>query len=152
MEEYQNGDERRITVRLLAYWERRRAGRLMPLESEISPADIADLWGNCFIVHTKDIAKSDFHYSYLGKELRDLYEMGQHEGEEALYSFPDIRSISKEYKKVIEGVKPLVSENVLTTPNGDSFKYRFVLLPLGKGNNVEAIFGGMRFLRIVSYK
>ena len=38
--------ERRIPLRLLAYWEKLRQGRPMPVERDVVPDDIRDLWTN----------------------------------------------------------------------------------------------------------
>ncbi|MDX2073528.1 MAG: PAS domain-containing protein [Alphaproteobacteria bacterium] len=143
-------EERRITLRLLSYWEKRRGTRGMPSEAEMSPADIADLWPYCFIAHVKDIGKEGYHFSYLGKAIEDVYREGMEQMEDSL--FPDMDSLANGYKQVISTRKPLVSEGEITNPHGDHFKFRQVLLPLGDGGAVQAVFGGMRFLRIVTYR
>ena len=151
MTETLTGEERRITIRLLSYWERQRGARLMPSEKDISAADIADLWANCFIARVKEGGGPDYRFSYLGSAIRDLYEEGMDPAETRNHNFPDINAVAAEYAKVIESGKPLVTEGEMTNPHGDVFKYRQVLLPLGTGTKVEGIFGGMRFLRVVSY-
>lgn len=145
-------EERRITLRLLAYWEKRRGARPMPTEVEIDPADIADLWENCFLAHTRDIGKEGYHFTYLGKAIEDVYREGLTDADERSTVFPDMDILAKGYRHVIDKVAPLVQEGEITNPHGDVFKYRQVLLPLGNGRKVDAVFGGMRFLRVVTYK
>jgi hypothetical protein len=144
-------EERRITLRLLSYWEKKRAGRKMPSEDDFDPADIADLWENCFMAHTKDLGKSGYNFTYLGKAIEDLYHEGLAFDDAEAHSFPDINVLAKGYKDVIAKGEPLVTEGEITTPHGDVFKFRQALLPLGEGSQVKAVFGGMRFLRIVNY-
>lgn len=148
--QFTSPEERRITLRLLAYWEKKRAGRPMPTEVDMDPADIADLWENCFLAHTRDIGKPGYNFTYLGKAIEDVYHEGLESGGEPL--FPNMDELADGYKQVIATRQPLVVESELTNPHGDHFKYRQVLLPLGESGRVEAIFGGMRFLRIVSYR
>lgn len=144
-------EERRITLRLLAYWEKKRNGRPMPLESDMDPADIADLWEYCFMAHTKDIGKAGYHFAYLGKAIHDVYRSGLSPSDEENV-FPNMDILAKGYNHVIEKKTPLVDEGEITNPHGDVFKYRQVLLPLGDNGTVKAVFGGMRFLRIVTYQ
>jgi len=141
-------EERRLTLRLLAYWEKRRNGRKMATEADIDPADIADLWESCFMAHTKDIGKQGYNFTYLGRAIQDMYEEGS---ETDARVFPTMDILAKGYHDVIIKGEPLVVEGELTNPHGDMFKFRQVLLPLGEGNVVHAVFGGMRFLRITNY-
>jgi hypothetical protein len=142
--------ERRITLRLLAYWEKRRGARRMPMEADIDPADIADLWESCFLAHTRDIGKPGYRFTYLGKTIADIYHEGLETGAENV--FPNIDELANGYKQVLASAEPLIVEGEITTPHGDVFKYRQALLPLGEGRRVDAIFGGTRFLRVVAYK
>lgn len=144
-------EERRITLRLLSYWEKKRAGRKMPSETDIDPADIADLWENCFMAHTKDIGKAGYNFTYLGKAIEDLYHEGLSADDAEAHAAPELSVIAKGYQQVISSGEPLVNEGEITTPHGDVFKFRQALLPLGDGAQVKAVFGGMRFLRIVTY-
>jgi len=145
-------EERRITLRLLSYWEKKRNGRKMASEADIDPADIADLWEYCFMAHTKDIGKQGYNFTYLGKAIEEVYQEGMSASDDAGHLFPDMDILAKGHQQVVATAQPLVSEGELTNPHGDVFKFRQVLLPLGSGNQVEAVFGGMRFLRIVTYK
>lgn len=144
-----SAEERRITLRLLSYWERRRAGRPMPGENEMDAADIADLWEYCFMAQTKDIQAGNMRFSYLGHGIKEVFQEALADSDGT--SYPDMEALSTAYEKVIRSAAPLVTESEFTTPGGDIFKYRQVLLPLGQGNEVRAVFGGMRFLRIVAY-
>lgn len=144
-------EERRITLRLLAYWEKKRGNRAMPGENDMDPADIADLWEYCFMAHTRDIGKKDYNFTYLGKAIEEVYQEGLNTAEEDSHILPALEELANGYKEVIARRHPLVTEGELTNPHGDVFKYRQVLLPLGDGREVKAVFGGMRFLRVVNY-
>ena len=148
---FSSPEERRITLRLLSYWEKRRKGRPMPAEADMDRADIADLWEYCFMAHTREIGKAGYQFTYLGKAIENIYREGLEHAEGNAAIFPDMDSLAKGYRQVIANRQPLVSDGEITNMHGDMFKFRQVLLPLGENGTVQAIFGGMRFLKIVAY-
>ncbi|MDE3015758.1 MAG: PAS domain-containing protein [Pseudomonadota bacterium] len=137
--------ERRITLRLLAYWEKMRGDRAMPTEDDINSAEIRDLWGSCFLVRVSDLDRRDYNYTYLGQEIMEAYRSGLASGDPANMISPNARKLSTGYNKVIITGKPVLEEGEFRNLNNDVVKYRQCLLPLGKGNEVSAVFGGMRF-------
>lgn len=138
--------ERRITLRLLAYWERIRRDRQMPTEEDINPEDIRDLWDNCFLVHTADLGKPDYNYTYMGEALNEAYCFGLSESDkEFLPVSPHADHLTAHYSKVIESCKPIVDEGEFRNLHNHKVLYRQCLLPLGENGKVVAIFGGMRF-------
>lgn len=137
--------ERRITLRLIAYWERLRKQNAMPVEADIDPSDLHDLWGYCFLIHVKDLDKPDYNYTYLGKEIQRAYQ-GDLAGDDAgAIASPNAGKLADSYAKVIETCAPLLDEGEFVNLHNEVVKYRQCLLPLGEGNKVDAIFGGMRF-------
>jgi hypothetical protein len=137
--------ERRITIRLLAYWEKLRGLRPMPTEEDIDPDYLNDLWDYCFLVHVKDLDKPDYNYTYLGSALQAAYQ-----GELTGDKLPDIATINASkltgnFAKVIEKAAPWQGEGQFINLHNDVVKYRQCLLPLGENGVVDAVFGGMRF-------
>jgi hypothetical protein len=145
-----DGMERRITLRLLAYWERLRVSAAMPAEDDLDPGDIADLWENCFLIHTAKFNKGGYKFSYLGRAIEEVYKPEESPDERNVKG-AEYQMLTEGYEEVLATKKPLVTEGVVTNNHGDSFKYRQVLLPLGRGGQVQAVFGGMRYLRVYSY-
>jgi len=138
--------ERRLTLRLLTYWDDLRGDRPMPRENEIDPEVIADLWDNCFLIQVRDIVKSDYNYTYLGSAIRDAYTGGfAGEREPTPLVSPNASKLEMHYAKVIATCKPVLEEGEFPNLSGDIVKFRQCMLPLGSGNEVESIFGGMRF-------
>lgn len=136
--------ERRTTLRLLSYWERLRGARPMPTEEDIDPDDLHDLWDCCFLLHVKDMDKPDYNYTYLGDDiLNTLREEG--EPEETAFKSQQIKELTKNYHKVVEGRKPLLEEGQFYNSAQTHFKFRQCLLPLGEGDEVLAILGAVRF-------
>jgi len=138
--------ERRITLRLLAYWEKLRRGRTMPAEDDINPDDLKDLWANCFLVHTADLGKPGYNYTYLGDAIAAAWHAGLHADDvEFVPVSPHAAHLTSACAQVIAIPKPLVDEGEFRNLHNQIVRYRQCLLPLGEGDKVQAIFGGMRF-------
>ena len=136
--------ERRVTLRMLSYWERLRGSRAMPTEEDIDPYDLHDLWDCCFLLHVKDMDKPDYNYTYLGDEILQTLQEGT-ENEAENFANPEIRELTKAYPQVVLTKKPVLEEGEFITTAGASVKYRQCLLPLGEGSEVLAILGAVRF-------
>jgi len=137
--------ERRITLRLLAYWEKARAGKEMPSEQDIDPEHIQDLWDHCFLIHIKDLQKEGYYYTYLGDQIKKAYQGGLSEADTGGLISPNATKLADCCAEVRMTRKPLVDEGEFTNAHGDQVKYRQCLLPLGEGGEVQAVFGGMRY-------
>ena len=137
--------ERRITVRLLSYWEKLRRGRAMPTEQDLDPDHIEDLWDHCFLLHSKQLANPDYHYTYFGSEIKKAYQGDLSDVQMAGVLSPNALHITACFQKIIATHKPLVDEGEFRNLKGDVVKYRQCMLPMGDGDQVHAIFGGMRY-------
>lgn len=137
--------ERRITVRLVGYWEKLRGNRVMPAENDIDPEDLADLWDYCFLVQVRDFHKKDYNYTYLGSAIMEAYRGGLSLDDKSCLVDINANKLSFDYAKVIQDRAPTIQEGQFVNAEGNIVKYRQCLLPLGPGGEVDAIFGGMRF-------
>ncbi len=138
--------ERRLTARLLVYWNDLGRGALMPKEDDIDPNILGDLWPKCFLIQTFDIKhRQDMNFTYLGQEIIDAYQDGMmSEGQHVLIS-PQASKLVPSFRQVIEAVTPIVAEGEFLAQSGRMVRYRQCMMPLGEGNEVQAIFGGMSF-------
>src|SRR5689334_9850553 len=105
-----SGMERRITLRLLSYWEKLRKDRPMPSEKDIDPEDVKDLWGNCYLIRIKNLDKQDYHYDYLGQAIVDAYRAGLSENDPDGMISPNPAKLSGNYARVITTCKPVIEE------------------------------------------
>lgn len=140
-----NAMERRLTLQLVAYWEKLRGDRPMPSENDINPEDLAELWDYCFLVQIRDLAKQEFHYTYLGASIVEAYQGALPAGGAGGAVTPEAGRMAESYVRVIQARAPVIEEGEFTGPRGEAVRYRQCMLPLGTGRQVEAIFGGMRF-------
>ena len=139
------GVERRINLRLLAYWEKLRRGRLMPTVEEFNPADLPDLWDSCFIVHAAELSKPDGQYAYVGPSISKAYGNGNFSGSSGNLITLNPHACAAHLLTVIDSGKPLLDEGEFTNASDQLVKYRQCLLPLGQDGKVLAVCGGMHY-------
>ena len=136
--------ERRIPLRLLSYWEKLRKGRPMPPESEVRRDDIRDLWDACFLIHVKDANPSHYSYSYVGPGIVKAYcgDMPENDHEADITPQP---GMIDGYRTVMRTCKPLIESGEFHNRQNQLIKYRQCLLPLGEGEEVQAILGALHY-------
>jgi hypothetical protein len=140
-----NPAERRLTSQLLRYWQAACHGRLMPEESELNPETLHDLWPKCFLIQTFDINRDHYVFTYLGQEIIDAYQDGKMEEGQSVVISPQAHKLALSYQQVMLTGAPVISEGEFLTTHSNMVRYRQILLPIGKGEEVLAIFGGMSF-------
>jgi hypothetical protein len=145
MSETFSGVERRITLRLLSYWERLRKGRDMPALSDVRPEDIGDLWQNCFLIHINNFKKNDYRYTYIGDRIVEAYRGELSKDDGGMLVSPDVLKLAKPLAEVIATRRPVIVEGEMQTALGQPVRYRQCFLPLGSGSRVEGVLGGMRY-------
>lgn len=137
--------ERRLPLRLMAYWERLRGDRLMPSENDINPdGEISDMWDDCFLIHTANIHQEDYNFIYLGKNIKAALTGGIDDADTSSWQSLNVKRMAPDLQQVIERAAPVVHEGEMVNDANQLVKFRQCLLPLGNHNKVLAIFGGMR--------
>lgn len=136
---------KRINEQLMAYWQSMRKGRLMPLESDINPSDLAAIWPDCFLVQSHE---DSFRYDYLGASLIEAYgdDFTGHEICEALL-YPHPESLFRTFHRVYATAAPVMDESEFKNSKGVVIKYRSSVLPLAHASRsgVAFLLGGMRW-------
>lgn len=137
----------RINERLLEYWEELKGDRAFPLESEVRPEDIKEIWDNCFLVAIVPEEEPRFKYSYLGQDIIEAYGA---EGdsravcEELVYPAP--APLTKKFADIEANATVEKEDNEFTNAKGLTVKYRSVMMPLGLADgSVGFILGGMKW-------
>lgn len=131
--------ERRITLRLLAYWEKLRRGRTMPTEAEVTAHDIADLWQDCFILHFD--SESRLRTDYIGPDLLSLLQHHMDRKSPVMLEGKAAQSWLADMQKT---PRPILHEGEMTNAKGRLVRYRQCMLPLGDDDRLTAILGAMR--------
>lgn len=139
--------ERRITQRVLNYWESIRNGRAMPEENDIDPDALDDDWLYCFLLQTRDIEHVEhFNFTYLGEGIARAYKTAQIDPDNPFLIGPNAFYLEPHFIQVVKTKKPFIDENDFISNCGTRILYRQCLLPIGgKNGQVESIFGAMFF-------
>jgi hypothetical protein len=139
--------ERRLSLRLLRYWNEKRGAREMPVENDIDPEELGEDWDFCFLLQSRDVSNiQDYNFTYLGnKILRAYFDKSLDEHNQFMVG-PNAYKLSSQFSKVIEARSPALLAGEFFTIQGQQVLYRQILLPLGgPSGKVEAVFGGMNY-------
>jgi len=135
--------KQRIVDVLLDYWNEKRGDRAFPAPNEIKGSELSSVWDSCFIMEViPQVRQNGYRLVYTGRRLSGDYENDQGTFiKNIVIGFLD--SAKDKYEIVVDTKEPLIEEDVVIKPDHD-LKFRQILLPLGEGEDVTAIFGGMR--------
>ena len=131
--------ERRLSRRLLAYWQERRGDREFPALGDIDSEAISEMWPSCFILDTA--GNREFPYfHYLGSDL--LKFSGIFLSGETDWALTLLDKAVGNYREALETRVPILIEDELTRFDGSRLLFRSVLLPLSEDQKtVDYILG-----------
>jgi hypothetical protein len=132
--------ERRLVLRVLAYWRDLVPEDGLPAAHSIQPADIAELWPACF---TLDLSGEKPIFSYLGETHVAHFgrDLGGLPVEEA--GTDTLLGRATEYlDEVLTRKIPITYGGTFTGADGEPVLYRSILLPLAdEGEEINGILG-----------
>lgn len=139
--------ERRLSLRLLRYWQEKRGIRSLAVENDIDPEELGADWEYCFLLQARDVANiQDYNFTYLGQKIMGAYFDKAIDEHNQFMVGPNAFRLSGHFSRVLESKAPVVDEGEFETLHGRRVLYRQVLLPLGDSiDKIEAIFGAMNY-------
>jgi hypothetical protein len=128
--EMPQGMERRLVLRLLAYWREIRGDENYPSFADVDPAKIPDLWPHCFVLETIG-AEGDPIIRAVGDEIalrlqgvivgRRVSELGKN----------SLFSVAIDYlDKVLDKCAPISHGGEFSQDDGTKILYRSIILPM----------------------
>lgn len=131
--------ERRLTWRLLHYWEILRAVRSYPSLADIDGSAIPDVWPWCFVLDTRrDYPSPYFHY--LGESLAKysgIYLSGKDDWRMTL-----LDKAAAHLDRTLSAREPILIEDELVRYDGRPLIFRSVMLPLSDdGTTITHVLG-----------
>lgn len=131
--------ERRLTYRLLNYWEALRGVRTYPAVSDIEGTTIPDVWPWCFVLDTKrDYPSPYFHY--LGENLAKysgIYLSGKDDWRMTL-----LDKAASHLDRTLSAREPILIEDELVRYDGRRLLFRSIMLPLSDdGTAISHVLG-----------
>lgn len=151
-EEMPQGIERRLVLRLLAYWRSLCGDRRMPSCSDIDPAAIPEIWPYAFILST-DEKKDEFVFQALGDQIDTISSRSLTGSLLTDAPFDSLPGIALAYAgEVLEKAVPISRGGEFLTLNGAKVLYRSILLPLGTDDTmIDGLLGAANWREIVGH-
>lgn len=136
------GQERRITFRLLSYWNRIRTDREMPSLGDVNVEEIMEIWHFSFVIDIKKgLDSARFHY--FGPELVNIFETN-HSDEplrQAMDQDTKLENTVGFFPKVVERRAP-VSESSEFFLENKEVRYRSLIVPFSSdGKEIDYLMG-----------
>lgn len=124
------GAERRLTLRLLNYWQEVKGVRSFPTCGDINSQAIADIWPNCYLLR---IEKNDEEpiFDYLGEKLAKfsgVFVSNQSFTETRHQTLLD--QAIRYYRDALDTRAPVVGDDEFVRFDGTRIIYRSIILPL----------------------
>lgn len=137
--------ERRISHRLVSYWQQIKEDRPLPSPDDIDSEEIADMWEDCFLIgiHSHADGETTYSYDYVGDGLRPVFQEGFGHSAQ-LVSLPGEKLLAMYHEMAMTNL-PIVEHVEEFFMDGHEVRYRQCLLPMGEHGRITHIFGGMRF-------
>lgn len=131
--------ERRLTYKLLNYWDSLRGTRPFPAPADIDGRAIPELWPWCFIIDTEHSFPSHY-FLYLGKDLAEysgIYLSGEHDWRMTL-----LDKAAAHLDCTLTRREPTIIEDELTRYDGRQLLFRCIMLPLSDdGETINQVLG-----------
>lgn len=121
------GEHRRLTWRLLAYWEQQRGERDFPALADIESEKIHHIWPYCFVLDVSNYSGFPY-FKYLGPALArysGIFLSGPHDWSHTL-----LKRAVHHYQEALTREAPVLVEEKLTLFDNQRLLFRSVLLPL----------------------
>jgi hypothetical protein len=142
-------EERRLVLRLMAFWDDLRGERDFPDQGDIDPEVLGDDWPHCYLLQVQHPPIAS-RFEHLG----DIFRPGLPEREiETLADCPHgtlLHAATHYVDRVLQKRVP-VSLGGHANLGPDSVLYRSILLPLSNdGHTIDYLFGGANFRSVAS--
>jgi len=126
---------------LKAYWENQKGENQFPAPDDILPENIEQIWPSCFIA---EAGNGKFLYSHFGEQMLLAYAKDMHSEnivDDTLY--PESPEFIHKLLEVMNTKEPLTYDGAFINFDNQDIKFRKILLPLGDGEIVTHVLGGM---------
>jgi len=124
------GAERRLTLRLLNYWQEVKGVRSFPTSGDINSDAIADIWPNCYLLRIEKDGDEPI-FDYLGEKLAKFSGVFV-----SNLSFTETRHQTlldqaiRYYRDALDTRAPVVGDDEFMRFDGTRIIYRSIILPL----------------------
>jgi hypothetical protein len=137
--------ERRLNMRLMAFWWDRRGNRRLPTLEDFDPDSLADIWSHCFTLVSRDPPQKSV-FRFIGKAVDD--SLSGAEGKITIDSLTKdslLDHATRNIDEVLEQRVPVVTSGEYFDPGGNAIVFRSILLPFSSDQEtIDSVVGGAR--------
>lgn len=137
--------ERRLNMRLMAFWWDKRADRRFPSVEDFDPEELSDVWAHCFTLEPKDpYETSVFHY--IGHNLAAVSGVSESElTVDEICENSLLDHATRNVPEVLSQQVPVIRSGEFENQEGVTVMYRSILLPFSQDQTtIDRIVGGAR--------
>ncbi len=135
--------ERRLIMRLMAFWWDRKSDRRFPTLEDFDPEALSDIWPHCFTLVAHDPPQKSV-FRFIGNAVAE--SLGNTEGKitiDGLTKDSLLDHATRNIDEVLEQKVPLVTSGESFDPGGNAIVYRSILLPLSSDQEtIDSVVGG----------
>ena len=137
--------ERRLNMRLMAFWWDRRADRRFPSVEDFDPEELSDVWTHCFTL-TPEEPCDQSAFRYVGDTIAAASGLTQteitvdHVSKNSL-----LDHATRNVNEVLAQQVPVIRSGEFVNEDGETVMYRSILLPLSQDQEtINCVVGGAR--------
>ena len=137
--------ERRLNMRLMAFWWDKRADRRFPSVEDFDPEELSDVWTHCFTLKPQDPYEASV-LDYVGDSLAAISGLSDPEVtvdkvcENSLLDYA-----TRNVPEVLSQQVPVIRSGEFVNQEGETVMYRSILLPLSQDQeSIDCVVGGAR--------
>jgi len=146
--------DKRLTKRLISYWENLRKQDVLPGWNKFNPAALADIMGQCCMwkveISDKNNNSQLYTYEYIGEDVQKALgrDLTGKIFSPNVRPFPAAR-IVKRINEIVESKNPILDEGNFVNEKNKTIKFRSCLLPFGtKEGEVTNVLLGLSWIEI----
>ncbi len=137
--------ERRLNMRLMAFWWDKRADRRFPSVKDFDPQELSDVWTHCFTLQPQEPCEQSALHS-VGDTIAKMSGVSGAEitvngiGENTL-----LGHATRNVGEVLTQQVPVIRSGEFVNEEGETVMYRSILLPLSQDQDtVDCVVGCAR--------
>ncbi len=137
--------ERRLNMRLMAFWWDRRADRHFPTLEDFDPDALSDVWTHCFTLRPAESPEKTA-FKFIGETIAKA--SGVEDTNITVAQVPEnslLQHATRNLDDVLAQKVPVIHSGEFETGEGRTLMYRSILLPLSQDQKtVDHLVGGAR--------
>lgn len=149
-DEMPTGMERRLVLRLLSRWRKICGDREFPSFNDVDPAEMSDLWQNCFVLDVAGFAENPVFRS-IGADIAPLAGVNLVDKRVSDAPASTLISASVAYLgEVLRKQVPISRGGEFLKPGGVRVLYRSILLPMSDdGETISGLLGAANCREVI---